>query len=73
MKNTNHPIEGKLYFTKDGMGNVIKFNEGRTGNILPIEVESDGRVWVTNIGILPIARKVEAITDNYHDAAFIKY
>lgn len=61
---TTIPKPGHLYYTFDGSKkNVIPFNLGAEGAILPISISHSGGVWFIN-GYVPFSRKVEDIFES---------
>lgn len=71
------PEVGRLYWTKDGMGNVVPFNSSYYSAIISKDEEgivtpsvcNNGDSW--NIGLL--ARKIKDIALTEYGAKFIKY
>jgi hypothetical protein len=49
-----------LYWTFDGHGDVVPFNQGSTGDILPVVLDATGCVLVTNFS-MPFSRNLSEI------------
>jgi hypothetical protein len=68
------PIENKLYFTKNGVGDVIPFNNGidfrsKELVVLPIVETDRNGIFICDT----ISRKREHICETPEEAGFINY